>query len=146
MANIWLHVQNYLLHFSLNFNFEISSNFRQLLSNNKWCHPPYRTRTRYLRISSFLQSSALPTELSAVVCLSAALICSTAIVWSFFIWKPWLRREENRQKSSLVVFMIQWEKFDFFALYNHIVKLMANIWLHMQNYLLHFSLNFNIEK
>ena len=33
----------------------------------------------------------------------------------------------------------------FFALYNHIVKIMANIWLHVQNYLLHFPLNFNFE-
>ena len=31
------------------------------------CHPPTRTRTRDLRISAFLQSSALPTELSADV-------------------------------------------------------------------------------
>ena len=28
----------------------------------------------------------------------------------------------------------------FFALYNHIVRLTANIWLHVQNYLLHFPL------
>ena len=92
------------------------------------CHPPTRTRTRDLRISPFLQSYALPTELSAVVCVSGALICSPAIVWSFFIWKPWLRHEENKQKFLLMFFKIQGENLIFFALYNHIVKRKANIW------------------
>ena len=43
-------------------------------------------------------------------------------------------------------FMIQWEKLFFIALYNNIVNLMAKIWLHVQNYLLHFFPLFHFWK